>query len=494
MSTTGELEMKKEELPTTELAMETQIIKPKGHNFNKIHVSLILFMGAQVLFLLTFSEPMSFIWGGEPLFALYNDDIMGRAARIIMIYHSIATPFVAATTFWCLEYFKVREKYIPSMKITLVGGSYISGIFGLLFAYTRLRVFHEFFYFGLFLVFLGGVLFMIASFPIPYKFPDQKKITKGADFFGIDLENYAITLLAFCVLVSIIYGALAAMELFTNSIWLLDRPNQDAFLAEETVRILIHDNPEEFIVSHLHIQLALTSAMVTMIGYKICKIQGKIYRFMLYICPTGILTISYGAWVLNHYLIWVGAGILIISTIILSVYGLIGISKKHYGENYAETSKRDKFKGIFADPTKFALYWIYLYAQIVVTIGGISVGLRTRHIFRTHEYNDVEYDFNVGHWHLLAVLLATLIILIAINHFQKETTRLKNVSAFFLGFGGTWAFTFANAYMMRNPSVDKMPTMILTFIGIWFLVVGFILGIFLIWKAYRKERKLLKEI
>nr|QEE15301.1 hypothetical protein DSAG12_01126 [Candidatus Prometheoarchaeum syntrophicum] len=479
---------------TAELTMETHEKEEKSKfNYNKIHISLIILLVCEVLFLLTFSEPMSFIWGGEPLFDIYNDDLMGRSARIVMIYHSIATPFVAATTFWCFEFFEIREKYVPSLKVTLVTGSFISGICGLLFAYTRIRFLHEFFYFGLFLVFLGGVIFIIAAWPVPNKFPDPKEATDGALFYGLDLENYSMVLLAFCVLVSIVYGALAAMEVFTNSIWVLNRPNQDAFFAEEVVKVLIHDHPEEFIVSHLHIQLSLTGAMITMMGYKISKIKGTIYHIMLFLCPIGIITISYGAWVLNHYLIWVGAGILILCTIALSINGLMEISKEHLGENYTATSLGNKIKGMFADPARFALYWIYLYAQIVVTICGISVGLRTRHIFRTHEYVDVEYDFNVGHWHVLAVLLAVLVILIAIKHFQPETTRSSSIAAWLLSIGGTWAFTFANAYMMRKPTTDKMPTMILTFVGVWIMILGFIFAIYVILHAHRHDLKLLKE-
>ncbi len=399
---------------------------------------------------------------------------------------------MVATTFWCLEFYEIREQYIPSLKITLIPGSIMSGVAGLFFTYLRIRWLHEFFYFGLALVFLGGVLFMIATFPIPNKFPKPDHVREGADFFGVDLENYAITILAFCVLVSIAYGALAGMELFTNSIWVLDRPNQDAYLAEEGVRILKHDYPEKFIVSHLHIQLALTAQMITMIGYKISEIKGKIYHYMLMTVPTGVLTISYGAWVLNHYLIWVGAGILILSTIALCVYGFMEISKKELGEKYAEASRGERLKAMMADPVRVALYWIFLYAQIVVTICGIIVGLQTRYTFRMHEYTDVEYDFNVGHWHLLAVLLATLVLLIAMDHFQREDTRLKVIGGWFIGVGGTWAFTFANAYMMRSPTVDKMPTMILTFVGVWILIMGFIMGIVVLLKARKKQLQLLK--
>lgn len=488
--TENKLNMKTEEI---EAAMETQVLEEKkGHNYDKIHIGIIVFMSFQVLFLLTFSEPLSILWGGEPLFDIYSDDIMARSARIIMIYHSLATPFIVAVTFWCLQYFNVRDKLIPAMKITLVPGAIIVGISGLIFAYTRIRFYHEVFYFGLFLVFLGGVIFAIAAFPIPYKFPKTKDATKGSLFFGINLENYSLWLLAVCVLVSIVFGALAAIENFTNTIWLLDRPHQDAYFAEEIVRILIHDIPEEFIVSHLHIQLALSAAMITMIGYKISKIKGRIYHIMLFFCPVGIITISYGAWVLNHYLIWVGAAILILTTVALSINGLKEISKDYLGEKYTSASRGTRLKAIFTDSVGFALYFIYLYAQIVVTICGISVGLRTRYIYRQHEYTNVEYDFNVGHWHLLSVLLATLILLIAIKHFKKEGL-MRKITGWVLFVGGLTTFTAANFYMLRGIEADKMLAMYITFVGVWILCIGFAMGIIVIVKAHRENLKLLKE-
>ncbi|MCP4761888.1 MAG: hypothetical protein GY870_08900 [archaeon] len=474
---------------TNEPSMETQIIEEEERpNYNKIHAGLILFIFLQVCFLFTFSEPMTILWGGEPLIALYNDDIISRTARIIMIYHSLANPFIVATTFWVMEYFEIREKFVPSLKITLVPGALLSGICGLIFAYTRERFFHEVFYFGLFLIFLGGVIFMIAAFPIPGKFPDPKKATEGSLLRDFDLENYSLVLLAFCVIVSVIYGAMAGIETFTNTIWFLDRPNNDAFLAEEVVKILLHDAPEEFVVSHLHIQLALLAAMITMIGYKLSEIKGKIYRFMLFLSPIGVLTISYGAWVLNHYLIWVGAGILIINTILLSLKGWWKISKDRYGERFESLSLPKKIIGVFTDPVMFSLYFIFMYAQIVVTMCGIIVGLQTREVYRTHEYVNVEYDFNVGHWHVLAVLLATLLILIAINHF-KIKLKARKISGVLLGVGGFVAFSGANLYMLRTPDANGLQLQYITFAGVWILTIGFTMGVIQLVKAYRNQQK-----
>jgi hypothetical protein len=480
-------ELKK--VTNTELAMETQDFKEKRkHKYSTIHVSIIIFMLCEVLFLVTFSEPFSIFWGGHPIFQIYNDNVIDRSARIIMIYHALANPFVVANTFWIMEYYDVREKLIPWLKWTLIPGAYLSGFCGLIFAYTRMKFFHEIFYIGLFLIFLGGVLFIVAVFPIPNKFPDPKKATKGSMLFGLNLENYSLVILAFCVLVSTIYAGLAAIENFTGAITALGR-EPDAFLAEEVVKVLHHDWVEEFVVSHLHIQLALSSAMVVMIGYKTSRIQGKIYQIILWVNPIGLITISYGAWVLNHYLIWVGAGLLILNTTAMAIQGWINISKDHYAENYKNQLVWKRIGGIFKDPIKWALYFVYLYAQIVVTICGIIVGLKTREVYRLHEWFQVEYDFNVGHWHLLAVLIATLLLLTAIDHFQHKKTVLRSLAGWFLGIGGFIAFSAANWYMMRDPSSNKFIPMYSTFVGVWILFVGFILGIIVIIRAYAKGRK-----
>ncbi|MBN2156932.1 MAG: hypothetical protein JW776_12890 [Candidatus Lokiarchaeota archaeon] len=483
-----EREIKKIQEP----AMITQTFdEKKKHRYNKIHVSIIVFIGIQVLFLITFSEPFSLFWGNHPLFNIYNDDIINRSARIVMIYHSLANPFVVANTFWIMEYFDVRERFIPWLKWSLIPGAYLSGLCGLIFAYTRLRIFHELFYIGLGLIFLGGCIFIVAAFPIAGKFPDPKKVPKDSLLHGWSLENYSLVILAICVLVSTVYAGLAAIENFTGTITGLMRET-DAFLAEEVVKILHHDWVEKFVVSHLHIQLSLSSAMVVMIGYRTARVKGIAYKIILWANPVGVLVISYGAWVLNHYMIWAGAGILILNTTWMAIQGWINIAKDHYqtkGIDIKSLRVRKRILGIFKDSVKFALYFIYLYAQIVVTICGIIVGLQTREVYRTHEYVQVEYDFNVGHWHLLAVLIATLLLLTAIDHFRHTKGVLRDLAGWFLGIGGFIAFSGANWYMMRDPAVNKFPSMYTTFVGVWILTLGFLFGILTIIINYRKNRR-----
>jgi hypothetical protein len=334
---------------------------------------------------------------------------------------------------------------------------------------------------------MGGIVFVIAAWPVRNKFPNPETAQEGSLFRGFSLENYALVVLAICVLISAIYGALAAVENFTGTIWGLNRDPQ-AFLAEAIIRKHSHDLVEDFIVSHLHIQLAQCAAMVVMVGYKTTHVKPKTYKKILIASPIGVLVISWGAWILKHPIIWVGAGILIICTTIMAIEGLKEISMKHLGERFETASKWEKFKAIFSDPVKFTYYFVFLYAQIVVTIAGIFVGLQTIEVYRRYEYTFLEYTFNVGHWHLLSVLLSVLLMIQAIDYIKVSGTPRKWFGwLMFIGANGT--FTGANLYMLRAPSTPPEIFLWITYIGVYFLFMSFVMGIILLVRKYSQSQK-----
>ena len=478
-----------EESPISiEVSMEKQKIEQDHKaSFKKIHYSLILFLFIEVFFYLLFSEPVTALLNnGNPLLPLPPDTVISRAARLVMIYHSLAVPFLVANTFWIMEYYPVREKWIPALKVLLIPGAFLVGINGLIFGYTRWRFFHELFYFGLFLVLLGGIVFIISAMPIPGKFPDPETNPSGSTLWGLNLEYFSIIILAVCIIVSTVMGALAALENFTGTIWGLGRP-PEAFLPEAIIRVTIHDTVEAYIVSHLHIQLAQSTAMVLLVGYRTSKLSGKTYKGVLLANPVGIITISYGAWVLNHYVIWVGAGILILCTIAMAAVGMINTSKDVMGERFESASRFEKLKGLFRDPVKFTYYFLFIFGQVIVTITGISVGLRVDEVYRLHDNIFIEYSFNVGHWHVLSVLIATILMLKAIDFFEVHGLK-RTIIGWLFFIGSVIAFTGANLYMLRLPNADTQLTLFITFTGVWFLLAGYIGGLYFISKQILQER------
>ncbi|MBY9008938.1 MAG: hypothetical protein KGD74_03620, partial [Candidatus Lokiarchaeota archaeon] len=79
------IEIKTETIPMDtglETSMETQEMKvePETH-FKKIHYILFIFVFIQVLFYMTFSEPLTVLIGGEPIWPwMLNDDVISRTA------------------------------------------------------------------------------------------------------------------------------------------------------------------------------------------------------------------------------------------------------------------------------------------------------------------------------------------------------------------------------------------------------------------------------
>jgi hypothetical protein len=479
-----------EEKPISmEISMETQTItKERRANFKKIHYALMLFLFVEVMFYFTFSAPFTSLFNhGEPLFPITDDAIMSRTARLIMIYHSLAVPFLVANTFWILEYYPVREKWIPTLKALLIPGAFLVGINGLLFAYTRFRLFHEFFYVGMFIVFLGGIIFVVSAMPVPGKFPDPKTNPSGSTLWGLNLEYLNLVILAICIFVSAIMAALAALENFTGTIWGLGRPTE-AFLPEAIVRHYHHDTVEAYIVSHLHIQLAQSTAMVLMVAYRTSRISGKAYRGVLAANAVGVIVISYGAWVLNHYVIWVGAGILILCTITMAGFGLRNVAKDQMGDDFETASFFEKFKGLISDPVRFTYYFLFIWGQVIVTITGIAVGLQTDELYRSHYFIYVEYSFNVGHWHVLSILIATMLMVKSIDFFGVTGKQRKYIGwTFFVG--SIFTFGGVNIYMLRTVAADPIPSLFLTFTGVWFLVVAYLWGLVLISRAFKKTRR-----
>jgi hypothetical protein len=482
-----------EERPVTiEISMETQEIKKEEtKNYKIIHFSLIAFVFFQVLFYFTFSEPLTILLGGEPLLPIISDDI-SRTARFVMIYHSLAVPFLVANTFWIMEYFEIRAKVIPTLKILLISGALLVGIAGMVFGFTYIRLFHELFYFGLFLVFIGGIIFVYGAFPIPNKFPNQDNLIEGSVANGLGLEHMNLVILAICVMVSTIMGAIAALENFTGTIWGLDR-EPAAFLAEAIIRHHHHDVVEDFVVSHLHIQLAQSAAMVLMVGYKTSKMSGKPYKGVLLANAIGVIVISYGSWVLNHYVIWVGAGILILCTITMGAFGLKNISRDQLGDKYKSSTLGQKVKGMLRNPILFNYYFLFVMSHLFVTITGIIVGLQVDEFYRIPGTVELEYDFNVGHWHVLSVLIANILMCKAIDYYNVKGLQ-RTIGGWVFFIGGVLAFGGADIYMLRRWDTAIQPGYTIMIIGVWLLFIAFVWGVIAIAKRLlddRKEKKLL---
>jgi hypothetical protein len=180
-----------------------------------------------------------------------------RVGRIVMLYHSVAIPFVAALVYFILDQVPMAtdetgdKRVRQSIVVPITIGYMLTSIGGMTFAYGgRNWIAHGLYLVGLSLVFYAGVLLAVALWPSKHWATDPARY---AHLGGVPLERLAFFLVAVFTLVSAAIGA-SAGAFFGNGF--------EAFLAEDIVRVDPHTAFQLMIIAHLHIMLTLIGGMV----------------------------------------------------------------------------------------------------------------------------------------------------------------------------------------------------------------------------------------
>lgn len=441
---------------------------------------IILFELGIILFLSTFSQPVVEIFG-KPLIPIDLDaSERSRVARIIMLYHALAVPFLAAVSYFVLDWYEVRKSLELQAKWSITIGALLTGFSGMMFGYgSNLPindwVMHGLFIFGLSITFYGGVLLAIALWPNK-EFPTFKE-DKGEWYRGINLEQFNMAITIIAILISGVIGAYAASNFGKGF---------EAVLAEDIVRRDDHNvgySYNEMIVSHLHIMVALLSAAVLLLTLKYSKMSGKLLKISHLLYIPGIFILSLGAWLVitpwgsAHVVINVGAGFLLLVGGIVAVYGIMAISKRILGDGYEAASKGEKVKAIFKDPVDLALYWQLIWVNVVTTFPGVYVAVHLEQ-YRSEEYTELERTFNTGHWHVLATIDAMMVLMLAVKYFGVKGKLGKFIGWSTL-FGTIIGFGFATIYILRKPGDDAFWSFILIDVGVMLMFLA--TGVFGLW-------------
>ncbi|MFW9915313.1 MAG: hypothetical protein ACFFGZ_06845 [Candidatus Thorarchaeota archaeon] len=434
---------------------------------------LILFEFGIVLFLSSFSEPVVEVFGNPILDPIWKIDLneSDRAARIIMLYHAMAIPFIATVVLFVLEFCEVRETYVSKIKWALIPGTFLTAINGLIFAYILEDwTAHGLFIFGLSLSFYSGVLLLLGTFPTK-NFPESADKEDKPLFWGIDLEQLNLMLVTAFLLTSTIIGGWAAAY-FGRS------PGLEAFLAEDVVREESANIYERAIVSHLHIMVALLAAAVMIVIFQYTEMKGRWYFIAMLLTTPGMLIMSIGAWLVipeqthdyAHWIINVGVGFLLAAALILALNGWNKTSRENLGEDYDAASWTQRAIAALKDPVKFGMYFQFVWVNLVVTIPGVYVALNLD-TYRGDGYEKVERAFNTGHWHVLATLTAIVVLFLAIDYFGIKGNFRQSVGWLLLA-GSIISFGFTVFCMLRDPAMDKMLSFYLIDAGVALIFAG----------------------
>jgi hypothetical protein len=408
-----------------------------------------------------------------------------REARIIMLYHTIAMTMVAIEVYMITDILPMKRYEQVIINSTITIGYLTAFIFGMLFAYWG----HNFIYHGLFLlgqslVFFAGILLAAALWPWKKEYRLEKDSPYAKTKSGLDLERTAFFVMAVATLVSASFGAI------TGSYW---GNGHETFLAEDLIRTPHKTVLQKAIIGHLHIMLTLIAVAITLIVGRWLKFKGLLHKIAMPLMIIGTIIITFGAlsvvWVeWAHTTIYVGSVFVMLAALLYVIYSWDMLIKERIKELALQKPNAwQKFKALLHDPLKFGTGWQMVFMNFTVSGVGIFMAAKLDEIFRVWPHREERVTLT-GHWHILAGLIATIILL-----YYADLSGLKGKARKWFGWGiiimSDLAFGAVTIFSMKRLFVSEAEqqnvvnwTMLLTDIGLAVVLIA--LAILLGWRLY----------
>jgi len=409
-----------------------------------------------------FSGPLRPL-GLAELFSLDLGDVH-RVGRIIMLYHSLAVPFVAALVYLILDQVPLgspcpdaqqaglphsaEDRIRRSIVVPITLGYMLTSLGGMTFAYGgRNWIFHGIYLAGLSLVFYAGILLAAALWPSRKWATDR---ARHGHLAGIPLERLTLFIVVLFVLVSAAIGG-AAGAFFGNGF--------EAFLAEDIVRVDPHTTFELMIIAHLHIMLTLIDVAILLLVIRFYKMAGLGQKIAIPLTLVGTIIVTFATWSVirwegAHRLINVGSAFLLPGAVLVAIWGFARLMRLGAGR---AASAGNKVRALLRDPVPFGIFFELIFVNAVVTGPGIYVAFNLER-YRSPAYLEVERTILVGHWHVLATLSAVIVLLLIAERLGIQGW-VRQVAGWGLLAGSTLSFLFVNLYMFRQPGQERAWTM-----------------------------------
>ncbi len=431
------------------------------------------------------SGPMAELGISEKIVNLFNMKLIAaeREGRIVILYHVIANAVIAIEVYIINAMLNIKDKQRGSINATVTIGYLTAMIFGLWFAYFGHNyIFHGLFIFGECLMYFGGILFAAALWPWKKEnYIDSKEHSRTKK--GIDLERVAFFVMAVATLGSVLFGAIPG-SLTGNGF--------ETFLAENTIRMPNKNVLDLAVIGHLHIMLTQIAIACALIVGKWVNFRGLLHKISMPLMIIGTIIITFGVWMvvpfqfIAHMIIYVGSTLILVVGLLLLIFNWNQLIKDRIKEQgIVKANIFQKFKALFHDPLKFGATWQMLYMNFTTSFIGIFFAVKLDEIIRKWPAREERIEL-AGHWHILATIIATILLFYIADLFGlKGKTRkwfgwLVIISSN-LAFGAAVIFFMKRIFISeaaQQPLVDTV--MILIEIGLGSLLI--VLGIFMGWR------------
>jgi hypothetical protein len=453
------LEIRSQRLVKTPMS---DITKQTRRPFASTEVLLLLVTGWETLivaFMSTFSATGPLKWVDVPAQLGITLDEAGRVGRVIMLYHSLAIPFVAALVYFILDLLPFEKQVLRLVRPTITIGYLLSSVGGLGFAYFGAGwIAHGLLLVGLSLLFYAGVVLCVGLSP-------WRSRTKWHSVPR--LERLAFWLMALCALISAGIGG-AAGAYFGNGF--------DAFLAEDVLRDE-HNLGQRAIIAHLHIMLTLIDVALLLIVARTVGLRGRAQRWTMLLIIIGTTIASVATWSvmvvegIAHKIINVGALFLLAAGGLVAIWGFVQLIQEQLAmAGRGRAGIVQKIEALLADPVRFGMLFELLFVNLVVTSPGVYVAFNLE-TYRQPAYLEVERTIAVGHWHVLATLSAVIALLMVVDRL-RVAGRLRQIVGWGVLIGSTLAFVFVPFYIFRLPGQDKTWPLPFVDVGIGVLLIA----------------------
>jgi hypothetical protein len=399
--------------------------------------------------LLPFSGPLRPLGLAELLNLDLSD--VHRVARIIMLYHSLAIPFVAALVYLILDRVPMGSSHDEesrvrrSIVVPVTAGYMLTSVGGMTFAYGgRNWIAHGAYLVGLTLVFYAGVLLAIALWP------SRRWATDPAHYAhlkGIPLERLTFFVVAVFTLVSAAIGG-AAGAFSANGF--------EAFLAEDIVRQDPHTLFQLMIIAHLHIMLTLIDVMLLLLIIRTYGVKGRAHKLAVPLTLIGTIIVTLATWSVigweaAHKAINAGSAFLLPGAIVVAIWGFAHLIRK--GLEPGPATLGQKMRALLRDPIRFGIFFELIFVNVVVMVPGVYVAVNLE-TYRLPAYLEVERTILVGHWHILATLSAVIVLLLIADRLGARGW-VRQAVGWGLLLGSSLAFVFILFYMFRQPGQER---------------------------------------
>ncbi len=406
-----------------------------------------------------------------------------REGRIIMLYHTIAMTIVAIEVYFMTEILPMKRHEQVSINATITVGYLTALIFGMGFAYFGHNfAFHGLFLVGQSLVFFSGILLTVSLWPWKKEYLLDSDSPYAHSKKGVDLERLAFFVMAVSTLLSATFGAV------TGSYW---GNGHETFLGEDLIRVPNKTILQKAIIGHLHIMLTLVAVGITLIVGRWMKFQGILHRIAMPLMIFGTIVITFGAlsvvWVpWAHNIIYVGSVFVMLAALMYVIFswdklikeGTAGIEKPTFGQ---------KMGALLQDPLKFGPGWQMVFMNFTVSGVGIFMAVKLDEIFRVWPHREERITLT-GHWHILAAIIATIILFYYMD-LSKVEGKLRKWAGWTiiimsdLAFGSATIFSMKRLFVTEGEQQSLVNTvMLLMDMGLAIVLV--VLAIFLIWRLY----------